>query len=175
MFDDIKNGKVATRAEINGETFNEINHYPFTGFSASPDTYKIDGLFAKKDDKSAKYFSAVEVGNMTTPVTVEPKVLGAGDFILEATTGNLQINPASVAPVDNIIQVFMVPSWSERALSAAEKDVVSANVTKVNAFRGGMLVVLPSTYNEQDGAVITVTLTDAFGYTNSFKFTVTKL
>ena len=174
LFDDIKNGKVATRAEINGETFNESNHYPFTGFSETPDSYGIEGLFTNTSG-TAKYFSAVEVGNMTTPVTVEAKVLNGDNFILEATTGNLQINPNSVKPVADNIQVFMVPSWSERALTAAEKAVVSANVTKVNAFRGGMLVVLPSTYNEQDGAVITVTLTDAFGYTNSFKFTVTKL
>ena len=132
-------------------------------------------LFTKKADGSAKYFSAVEVGNMTTPVTVEAEVLDADDFFLEATTGNLQINSGSVEPAADKIRVFMVPSWSERALSAAEKAEVSANVTKVNAFRGGMLVVLPESYNEQDGAVITVTLYDAFGYTNSFKFTVTKL
>ena len=175
LFDDLNGINKATRAEINGDTFNEINHYPFTGFSGSSAIYNgnltITGLFDANDN----HFSAVEVGNMTTIVPVEPKVLGAGDFILEATTGNLQINPTSVAPVANKIQVFMVPSWSERALSEDEKGKVSANVTKVNAFRGGMLIVLPQNYNEQDGAVITVTLKDVWGYTNSFKFTVTKL
>ena len=174
LFDDLDGINAAPRAEINGDTFNEINHYPFTGFSDQAVSYQghnITGLF----DAADNHFSAVEVGNMTTPVPVEPKVLDGSDFILEATTGNLQINPTSVAPVADKIQVFMVPSWSERALSAAEKAEVSANVTKVNAFRGGMLVVLPQNYNEQDGAVITVTLKDVWGYTNSFKFTVTKL
>ena len=173
LFDDIKNGKVATRAEINGETFNEINHYPFTGFSESADSYGIEGLFTNKTDGTAKYFSAVEAGNMTTSVAVEAVALTNKDFTVEATTGNRLIKESSITPDAKKIKVYLVPSWSERR--AETSDNVAANITKINAFRGGMLVVLPQSYNEQDGAVITVTLTDAFGYTNSFKFTVTKL
>lgn len=75
------------------------------------------------------------------------------------------------------LRVILVPSRSERAVTADDKSKfnLASNVTKINAFRGGMMVVLPSSYNEQDGAVITVTLYDAWGYANNFKFTVTKL
>ena len=95
------------------------------------------------------------------------------DFTVESTTGNRMIKDASIQPDASKIKVYLVPSWSERRATSA--DTVATNITKINAFRGGMLVVLPQNYNEQDGAVITVTLKDVWGYTNSFKFTVTKL
>ena len=180
LFDDLKGINEADRATINGETFNEINHYPFTGFSseaAKDNTYGISGLFNSGDD--TKHFSAVEVGNMTTKVDVDVKELKVEDdaFLVEPTTGNRYINPDKVQPAEKNITVYLVPSRSERAVTNADRTQfgLASNITKINAFRGGMLVVLPESYNEQDGAVITVTLYDAFGYTNSFKFTVTKL
>ena len=172
LFDDLDGINAATRAEINGETFNEINHYPFTGFNGTSVNYQgheITGLFSSTDN----HFSAVEVGNMTTSVTVEPHVLTNADFTVEATTGNRKIKDASIQPDADKIKVYLVPSWSERRATSA--DNVASNITKINAFRGGMLVVLPQSYNEQDGAVITVTLKDVWGYTNKFSFTVTKL
>ena len=172
LFDDLDGINAAPRAEINGDTFNEINHYPFTGFSDQAVSYQghnITGLF----DATDNHFSAVEVGDMTTPVAVEPHVLTNADFTVESTTGNRMIKDASIQPDASKIKVYLVPSWSERRATSA--DNVATNITKINAFRGGMLVVLPQNYNEQDGAVITVTLKDVWGYTNSFKFTVTKL
>ena len=178
LFDDLKGINEADRATINGETFNEINHYPFTGFSdddASADNYYISGLFNGTD--ATKHFSAVEVGNMKTPVEVMVDALTPSDFDVEETTGNRFIKPESVTPDAEKIKVILVPSRSERAVTADDKSKfnLASNVTKINAFRGGMMVVLPSSYNEQDGAVITVTLYDAWGYANNFKFTVTKL
>ena len=180
LFDDLKGINEADRATINGETFNEINHYPFTGFSsdvASAANYYISGLF--NVDDSDKHFSAVEVGNMTTEVDVEVKELKVEDnaFLVEPTTGNRYINPAKVQPDEEMITVYLVPSRSERAVTEDDRKQfgLASNITKINAFRGGMLVVLPQSYNEQDGAVITVTLYDAWGYANKFKFTVTKL
>ena len=178
LFDDLKGINEADRATINGETFNEINHYPFTGFSsdeASAANYHISGLFNVDDSK--KHFSAVEVGNMKTPVEVIVDALTPSDFDVEETTGNRFIKPESVTPDAKKIKVILVPSRSERAVTADDKSKfnLASNVTKINAFRGGMMVVLPSSYNEQDGAVITVTLYDAWGYANNFKFTVTKL
>ena len=180
LFDDLKGINEADRATINGETFNEINHYPFTGFSsdvASAANYYISGLF--NVDDSDKHFSAVEVGNMTTEVDVEVKELKVEDnaFLVEPTTGNRYINPAKVQPDEEKITVYLVPSRSERAVTEDDRKQfgLASNITKINAFRGGMLVVLPQSYNEQDGAVITVTLYDAWGYANKFKFTVTKL
>lgn len=180
LFDDLKGINEADRATINGETFNEINHYPFTGFSsdiASAANYYISGLF-NVDDKD-KHFSAVEVGNMTTEVDVAVEELKVEDnaFLVEPTTGNRYINPAKVQPDAENITVYLVPSRSERAVTEDDRKQfgLASNITKINAFRGGMLVVLPQSYNEQDGAVITVTLYDAWGYANKFKFTVTKL
>lgn len=180
LFDDLKGINEADRATINGETFNEINHYPFTGFSSDPASeanYYISGLF--NEDDSDKHFSAVEVGNMTTEVDVDVKELKVEDnaFLVEPTTGNRYINPAKVQPDAEMITVYLVPSRSERAVTEDDRKQfgLASNITKINAFRGGMLVVLPQSYNEQDGAVITVTLYDAWGYANKFKFTVTKL
>ena len=182
LFDDLKGINEADRATINGETFNEINHYPFTGFSsdaASAANYYISGLFNDNDAEAKKHFSAVEVGNMTTPVLVDVKELKVEDnaFLVEPTTGNRYINPAKVQPAEENITVYLVPSRSERAVTQDDRKQfgLASNITKINAFRGGMLVVLPRSYNEQDGAVITVTLYDAWGYANKFKFTVTKL
>ena len=168
LFDDLDGINAADRATINGETFNEINHYPFTGFSAATVAYNghdITGLF----DATDNHFKAVEVGDKTTPVTVVPKVLTTADILVNPTTGERYINPTSVTPDANNINVYLVPSVSQ----SVDPSVVTDNIA--DAFRGGMLVVLPESYNEQDGAVITVTLKDVWGYSKSFSFTVTKL
>ena len=168
LFDDLDGINAANRATINGETFNEINHYPFTGFSDATVAYNghnITGLF----DVTDNHFKAVEVGDKTTPVTVVPKVLTTTDILVNPTTGERYINPTSVTPDANNINVYLVPSVSQSVDSSVVTDGIA------DAFRGGMLVVLPESYNEQDGAVITVTLKDVWGYSKSFSFTVTKL
>ena len=120
-------------------------------------------------DATDNHFKAVEVGNMSTRVTVEPKVLTSSDIKVDPTTGVRYIDPNAVTPDANNINVYLVPSVSQ----SVDPTVVTDGIA--DAFRGGMLVVLPQNYNEQDGAVITVTLKDIWGYTNQFSFTVTKL
>ena len=168
LFDDLDGTNEAKRSIINGDTFNEVNHYPFTGFSNTSAFYgsnNITGLF----DATDNHFKAVEVGNMSTRVTVVPKVLTSSDIKVDPTTGVRYIDPNAVTPDANNINVYLVPSVSQ----SVDPTVVTDGIA--DAFRGGMLVVLPQNYNEQDGAVITVTLKDIWGYTNQFSFTVTKL
>lgn len=160
-----------TRDAIPGST-NDYNHYPFTGYNANAASNNADGIAGLFEpvssmNNTATHFTAVLAGNKTTPVKVIVKTLAETDIKVDESTGNRYIDPTKVAADDTAVTIYQVPSVAQ----SKDEDVVG-EIAK--AFRGGMLVQLPNKGVEQDGVVITVTLKDFWGYTNSFDFTLNK-
>lgn len=180
LFDDIDaNGAVVLRKTKNGDSFNEVDQHPFTTFDSTPATSinwsaKIftSGLF----EGSGSHFSAKQAEGLQASVRVaSPVVLNVGTvgtaisaFDLNTTTGDVTVKASSITEHATDIKVYMVPSIASKSDSR-----VAIGIQK--AFRGGMIIQLPTSITDGESVIVTVTLKDYWGYTNKFDITIKKL
>ena len=162
LFDGLNSGgSIIKRADLNKDSFNEAQR-PFV---------TVDKLFATQSDNISAYVTAkdkngstthtVEVGSWSTGSlttwTINP-LTGEIDYVLPALTGNN-------------IKIFKVDAAAARP--ATDADNVAVDV--IQGHTGGMVIQLPTSIDDKQEIEISIKLTDDLGFTNTLKFTVSKI
>ena len=174
LFDDSDaSGNIVERKTKNGNSFNENEQHPFTTFNAANASTiswstKIftSGLFASDD----AHFTAKQADGAQAAVSVATSVVltSSADFDLNTVTGDLTLKPASIVEDATKVKIYQVP-----CIAATANTAVATGIQK--AYRGGMIIQLPTSIQDNQSVIVTVTLKDYWGYTNTFNITVKKL
>ncbi len=162
LFDGLNSGgSIIKRADLNKDSFNEAQR-PFV---------TVDNLFTTQSGNISAYVTAkdkngstshtVEVGSWSTAPfttwTINP-LTGEIDYVLPALTGNN-------------IKIFKVDAAAARP--ATDADNVAVDV--IQGHTGGMVIQLPTSIDDKQEIEISIKLTDDLGFTNTLKFTVSKI
>ena len=152
-------GKVVERAALNA-TFDEIDQHPFSTI-AQLFASGSKAITAKNADGAKQDGLTVINGGVLNSKDVCTINLVNGEVSLDLTKEQF------AAHTTNVLVYYVSP------LAQAANDAVATGVRQ--AFEGGMVVVLPKNFTDQESAIVTITLEDKWGYKNSVDINVTKL
>ncbi len=168
LFDGLNSGgRVIARAELNRNSFNE-DQRPFVTVEDLFSKITVNGNknvseYVTAKDKNGSTTHTVEVGSWSTaPLTtwtINP-LTGEIDYVLPALTGN-----------NTNIKIFKVDAAAARP--AIDADNVAVDV--IQGHTGGMVIQLPTSIDDKQEIEISIKLTDDLGFTNTLKFTVSKI
>ena len=158
-------GRVIARAELNRNSFNEEQR-PFV---------TVDELFEMKDGRSV----VVTARDKNAPSNTHKVVVGKWDtgegnpthWTIDPLTGEISYVLPDFEGEDKDIKIFNVKAAAARP--ATDADNVAVDV--IQGHTGGMAIQLPSSIADKEDIEITITLTDYLGFTNTLKFTVSKI
>ena len=165
LFDGLNSGgSIIKRADLNKDSFNEAQR-PFVTvddlFKFTIQSGKNISAYVTAKDKNGSTSHTVEVGSWSTAPsttwTINP-LTGEIDYVLPALTG------------DNI-KIFKVDAAAARP--ATDADNVAVDV--IQGHTGGMVIQLPKSIDDKQEIEISIKLRDYLGFTNTLKFTVSKI
>ena len=164
LFDGLNSGgSIISRADLNKNSFNEAQR-PFITIDqlfASDRSSDAKSMVVTAKDKNGSTEHMVSVAKWST----DPKTT----WTINPLTG--EINYLLPAPDANAIKIFRVDAAPARP--ATSTDNVAVDV--IQGHTGGMVIQLPESIADKEEVEITITLSDALGFTNELKFTVSKL